>query len=349
MSTKKGKTKTKESINENTKYVDLLDEDKPISGQKFVCLSFISPEEHIKNKELFYFEKYLKNFEFKKTFEKYTQFLNFISYKYNLNFDNLTKDMEEFVEEEKENLFLTTLEDDYKSFIDAKEEYLQKEYSVAHDFQTNTRGLKVRGVFGSQEEAEMKCKALRSEDPNHDVYVGPVGMWMPFHPEAYKTGRVEYLEKELNELMAQKKKNDETSKEQFKNRVKDSKKKAIEENISKATKEGNKLMQTINEDGELINADRMDVPGKNLLYGNGQEDDVATADLRKELFEDENIILPTDKNNDHGLSEVLENQKKMEEQESKEDSKEDLEKLAAMADGMESVSEPPNKDPVNIE
>ena len=343
MSTKKEKTKTKKSINENTKYVDLLDEDKPISGQKFVCLSFISPEEHIKNKELFYFEKYLKNFEFKKTFEKYTQFLNFITYKYNLNFDNLTKDMEEFVEEEKDNLFLTTLEDDYKSFIDAKEEQLQKEYSVAHDFQTNTRGLKVRGVFSSQEEAEMKCKALRSEDPNHDVYVGPVGMWMPFHPEAYKTGRVEYLEKELNELMAQKKKNDETSKEQFKNRVKESKKKAIEENISKATKEGNKLMQTINEDGELINADRMDVPGKNLLYGDAEEDDVATADLRKELFEDENIILPTDKNNDHGLSEVLENQKKMEQY-----SKEDLEKLAAMADGMESVSEPP-KDPINID
>ena len=349
MSTKKGKTKTKESINENTKYVDLLDEDKPISGQKFVCLSFISPEEHIKNKELFYFEKYLKNFEFKKTFEKYTQFLNFISYKYNLNFDKLTKDMEEFVEEEKENLFLTTLEDDYKSFVDAKEEQLQKEYSVAHDFQTNTRGLKVRGVFGTQEEAEMKCKALRSEDPNHDVYVGPVGMWMPFHPEAYKTGRVEYLEKELNELMAQKKKNDETSKEQFKNRVKESKKKAIEENVAKATKEGNKLMQTIDEEGNLLNADRMDVPGKNLLYGDAEDDDVATADLRKELFEDENIILPTDKNNDHGLSEVLENQKKMETQESKEDSKEDLEKLAAMADGMESVSEPPNKDPINVD
>ena len=347
MSTKKGKNKTKETINENTKYVDLLDEDKPISGQKFVCLSFISPEEHIKNKELFYFEKYLKNFEFKKTFEKYAQFLNFVSYKYNLNFDNLTKDMEEFVEEEKEKLFLTTLEDDYKSFIDAKEEQLQKEYSVAHDFQTNTRGLKVRGVFGTQEEAEMKCKTLRNDDPNHDVYVGPVGMWMPFHPEAYKTGRVEYLEKELNELMAQKKKNDDVSKEQFKNRVKESKKKAIEENVAKATKEGNKLMQTINEDGELVNADRMDVPGKNLLYGEKEDDDVATADLRKELFEDENIILPTDKNNDHGLSEVLENQKKMETQESKEDSKEDSkEKLDALNDSME--KEPP-KDPINVD
>ena len=82
-----------------------------------------------------------------------------------------------------------------------------------------------------------------------------------------KKSLVEYLEKELNELMAQKKKNDETSKEQFKNRVKDSKKKAIEENIAKATKEGNKLMQTINEEGELVNADHMDVPGKGCSWG----------------------------------------------------------------------------------
>jgi len=29
---------------ENPKYVDLLEEDKPIAGQKFVCVSFVSPE-----------------------------------------------------------------------------------------------------------------------------------------------------------------------------------------------------------------------------------------------------------------------------------------------------------------
>ena len=27
----------------NHKYVDLLEEDRPISGQKFVCVSFVSP------------------------------------------------------------------------------------------------------------------------------------------------------------------------------------------------------------------------------------------------------------------------------------------------------------------
>ena len=32
----------------NPKYVDLLDEDKPLAGQKFACISFISPEnQHI--------------------------------------------------------------------------------------------------------------------------------------------------------------------------------------------------------------------------------------------------------------------------------------------------------------
>ena len=313
MSTKKS-SKLKEASNSNLtketeKVIDLLDEDKTISGQKYVCLSFISPENHIKRKELFYFEKYLKHFEFRKTFDKYTQFLNYLAYKYNLDFNSLTKDMEEFVEEERENLFVTSLEDDYKSFVDAKEEELQKEYSTQHNFQTNTRGIKVRGVFGSQEEAELKCKMLREGDPNHDVYIGQVGIWMPFHPEAYKTGRVEYLEKDLNDLMAQKKKNDEISKEEFNKRVKESKQKAIRENIAKAEKEGNKLMQTIDEEGNLINADRMDVPGKNLLFGDGSSDDSTTAELRKELFESEDVLVGKQENNDHGVGEILKRQK----------------------------------------
>jgi hypothetical protein len=311
--TNKKTAKPVEPINSSNstkeKVIDLLDEDRPISGQKYVCLSFISPENHIKKKELYFFEKYLKNFEFRKTFDKYTQFLNFLAYKYSLDFNSLTKDMEEFVEEERENLFLTSLEDDYKSFVDAKEEELQKEYSTQHNFQTNTRGIKVRGVFGSQEEAEVKCKMLRETDPNHDVYIGQVGMWMPFHPEAYKTGKVEYLEKDLNDLMAQKKKNDEISKEQFKQRVKESKQKAIRENIAKAEKEGNKLMQTIDENGNLVNADRMDVPGKNLLFGDSSNDDATTAELRKELFEAEDVLVGKQDNNDHGIGEILRRQK----------------------------------------
>ena len=66
--------------NENPKYIDLLEEDKPISGQKFVCLSFLSPEKILKNKNIFYFEKFLKYFDFSKSVQKFTNFLNFLSW-----------------------------------------------------------------------------------------------------------------------------------------------------------------------------------------------------------------------------------------------------------------------------
>ena len=56
----------------------------------------------------------------------------------------------------------------------------------------------------------------------------------------------------------------------------------------------------------------MDVPGKNLLFGDGEDDDVATADLRKELFESEDVIVGRQKDSDHGLSEILERQKEKE-------------------------------------
>ena len=76
-----------------------------------------------------------------------------------------------------------------KNFMDKNEESLDVEFSKLHEFQTSTRGIKVRGVFSTQEEAELRCKMLREVDPNHDIYVGPVGVWVPYHPEAYKTGK----------------------------------------------------------------------------------------------------------------------------------------------------------------
>ena len=55
-----------------SKMIDLLDEDKPIAEQKFVCMSFISPENEIKNKSRFFFEEFVKQYDFNKStiFEK---------------------------------------------------------------------------------------------------------------------------------------------------------------------------------------------------------------------------------------------------------------------------------------
>ena len=267
-----------------SKYVDLLDEDKPIAGQKFACVSFVSPENILKKKEAYFFEEFLKHWDYSQKLQEFTQFLNFLSHKYNLNFDKVMGDLDEFVKSEQKDLVKTTIDDDYKNFLDAKEDDLEKKFMDQHSFQTNTRGLKIRGSYPSQEEAELRCKLLREVDPHHDVYVGPVGMWMPWEPEAYKTGRVEYLEKELNTLMHEKTKNEQNAKQAFEQRVKEAKEKAIKDNIEAAKESGNKLTQNIDSQGNLVGVGVSTV--ENALDKN---EIVSSADIRQELFEGENV------------------------------------------------------------
>jgi hypothetical protein len=285
-------TSRKNNTKKTQVYADLLEEDKPIAGQKFVCVSFVSPEKIIKNKELYYFQEFLKTWDFNKSMEKSLQFLNFISYKYKMNFDELTTDFNEFVKEEREVLVQSNIEDEYKTFIDQNEERLETSFNSSHNFQTSTRGLKVRGVYPSLEEAELRCKMLREIDPNHDVYVGPVGLWMPWEPEAYKTGRVEYMEDELNQLMHEKTKNEAFAKNAFEQRVKETKKKAIEENIEKAKKSGSTLTQSIDNEGNLIGINNVNTQEKSLLgIHEGNENEITSSDIRAELFEGDNIVV----------------------------------------------------------
>jgi len=282
----------------NNRYVDLLEEDKPIAGQKFVCVSFVSPEKILQQKEHFFFEEFLKKWDFNKSMEKFIQFLNFVSFKYNVSFDDISNDFKDFVNEEKSNLNKSTLQDDYKTFIDNKEEELEKAFNISNNFQTSTRGLKIRGSYPSLEEAELRCKMLREIDPNHDVFVGPVGLWMPWDPEAYKTGRVEYMEEELNQLMHEKKKNEGNAKTAFEQRVKEAKQKAIDENIKNAEKSGNTLSQTIDANGNLIGINNVNTQEISLQ----NQENISTADICMELFEGENVVIG---NTDHGQSKLV--------------------------------------------
>jgi len=179
--------------------------------------------------------------------------------------------------------------------LDNNEDELEQKFGEKHEFQTSTRGIKVRGVFATQGEAELRCKLLREVDPNHDIYVGQVGMWVPFHPEAYKTGRVEYMEETLNQLMSDKKKNEDIAKQEFEKRVRETRQKAIEENMKKAQESGNKLTQTINEDGELVGI-------SNVSNFDGLDENATIDDVKRSMFEAENVVL--DKNTDHGLSKL---------------------------------------------
>ncbi len=282
----------------NPKYVDLLEEDKALAGQKFVCVSFVSPDKVLKQKEAFLFEEFIKQWDFNKSMEKFIQFLNFASFKYNLKFDSLSEDFKDFVNEERTAISNSNMSDEYKTFLDNNEEKLDKAFGVANSFQTATRGIKIRGSYPSIEEAELRCKMLREIDPNHDVYVVPVGLWMPWDPDAYKTGRVEYMEEELNQLMHEKTKNETNAKTAFEQRVKESKQKAIEENIKNAEKSGNMLTQTIDDAGNLIGVNQLNSQEKSF----NDKDGISAADIRMELFEGENIVMGK---TDNGRSELV--------------------------------------------
>ena len=109
--------------------------------------------------------------------------------------------------------------------------------------------------------------------------------------------------------MSEKVKNEKNAKDAFEERVKEAKKTAIQENIEKAEKYGNKLTQALDEDGELVSANDMTNITEENILNNANAGEVTSADIRRELFEGDNII--TDfKGSDRGLAEVLENEKK---------------------------------------
>lgn len=293
----------------NPRYVDLLETDKPLAGQAYGCFSFLSPEKEIKQREMFFFEAFVRQWEMNKAMEKFHQFLNYLAYKYRLNPEDVMKDLEAFVEEERASLQTSSVEDDYKNFLDRKEEDLMRQFNEKHKFQTSVRGFMARGNFPTLEEAEMRAKMLREYNPNFDIFVGPVGVMIPWDPEAYKTGRVEYLEEELNQLAHEKKKNEDLAKSAFEKRVRETKQKAMEENKQKAEQFGTKLTQDIDEEGNLVGVNAKSAGVERVLdtdfaqpsaeEGRGP---VTAEDVRRALFEGDNIV--TGKS-DYGQSQLV--------------------------------------------
>lgn len=238
---------------EDPKYVDLLDEDPPIQGQKFVCVSFISPETVLRNRELYIFEEFTKQWDMAKSMTAFSKFLQFMSVNYNLDIEPVMVDYKEFIESERAQMRANAkeIECDFKNFKDLNEEKITETFNRENDFQTSVRGVKFRGVFSNQRDAENHSAKLRKNDVHHDIYVAPCGFWLPWDPSDLKSGKVDYLEPELNRLHEEKIKNEISAKNEFDERIKAAKRAAIAANIEMAKKTGNKLTQSIDEAGNL--------------------------------------------------------------------------------------------------
>lgn len=84
----------------------------------------------------------------------------------------------------------------------------------------SVRGLKIRGVFATREEAEKHAKTLSESDIFH-VFVGEVGKWLPWDPNPNDAEDQVYQEEELQKLMYSYKQNQEKAKKMQQQRKSD--------------------------------------------------------------------------------------------------------------------------------
>jgi len=150
---------------------DYLEVDDPVNGQSYVCMSFISPNDVIKDKEAFKVAKFLQSYakDTEKTFDEFY--------------------------------------DEYQNFQYKYQDDVQKDFDKEVGGLTNVRGVKVRGVYSTKEEAEHRAKKLHLKDQNFHVFVGQVGYWLPWNPCADKIEDEKFIDRGLNDLMEKYKEN----------------------------------------------------------------------------------------------------------------------------------------------
>jgi hypothetical protein len=228
---------------------DFLDEDTEIPGQRYVLLSFLSPEKVLDKKELFFFQTFLKTYEIDwkvKNLEKFlvdtVQGLNAdldqkaselekkeqfdlaeICRKNRLRVDDILTNYNSFIQKSRSDLTKTKITEAYDDFIYANKSKLEEEFYAKNEFRTSMRGVKVRGVFSNPKEAEIKAKKLQGKDKYHNIFMGEVGKWTPWDPSPNEIKDQEYNNDQLNTLMKKYKENEDNREQFFDQRTKGAK------------------------------------------------------------------------------------------------------------------------------
>lgn len=213
----------------STKEVDYLDVDKSIRGQNYVLLSFLSPEDVIVNKDAYYFSRFLKQF----------------GKDMNTLFDGITAkfpESKEMIDSIRNNHCYISdeneMNDQYNFFKSVNSADIESDYHRDNNFQTTVRGIKVRGVFDSIDEAKNRSEFIKKVDNKFDIFIGEVGCWCPWSPNPNDLQNQEYAETQLNTLMKKYQENSENRDQVFEKRRQES------INTSKTTSEVSELTDT---------------------------------------------------------------------------------------------------------
>jgi hypothetical protein len=221
---------------------DFLDEDNEIPSQRFVLLSFLSPEKVLARKDQYIFEQFLKNYEINyktKNLEKFLaqQVLDFnakldaevarleaadqsdaaeICRKARIPVGEVLGAYQTYIKENAKEITSTKIKEAFDDFMFSNEKRLEEEFHAKNSFQTTIRGLKVRGSYGSQDEAAARAKKLQRNDPVHNIFVAEVGKWLAWDPSPSNVKEQEYQNDELNTLMKAYKDNEEKREDFYK-------------------------------------------------------------------------------------------------------------------------------------
>ena len=228
---------------------DFLDEDTEIPGQRYVLLSFLSPEKVLDKKELYFFQKFLQNYEVEwkvKNLEKYlvdvVKHVNdelderarelekndqsdsaAICRKNRLSIDGVISTYSSFIQKNRSDLNKTKIVDAYDEFMYSNKSKLEEEFYALNEFRTSMRGVKVRGVYNNTKEAELKAKKLQQKDKYHNIFMGEVGKWTPWDPSPHEVQDQDYNNDQLNTLMKKYKENEDSREKFFEERTQASK------------------------------------------------------------------------------------------------------------------------------
>ncbi len=247
-----------------------LEPDDEIRGQKFVCLSFLSPEKVLKDKHIYFISKFLEFFTLDYKVRATESFvmeqlrvlqealgnvhmdlenLQFATKVSGLNktavkdlsgaeantdlsgsgveaetppvdvpkalkdlADKLAKtrsdlaqktaaDLDAHVKANMADFRESSIQEAYDRFMVVNRQKLEDEFHKENQFRTTVRGLKVRGVYSTHEQATARAQQLHKKDPNFSVYVAELGQWLPWDPEPDDVEDQTYGNEQLNTLM----------------------------------------------------------------------------------------------------------------------------------------------------
>ena len=206
---------------------DYLEQDPPIRGQKYCCVSFVSPEDVIKAKEVFFFEQFMNAYStdlrtffesMKNAFSENSQFIDALR----------------GLEERYSYVFnSSTLNEEFTFYKARNSDKLEGDYLEKNNFMTTIRGLKVRGSYETFKEAEIRAQVLKRMDEKFNIYIAEVGCWCPWSPNPEELENQTYSESHLNTLVKKYEENQTDKDEFFHKRKHELKEFAIKENDSR--------------------------------------------------------------------------------------------------------------------